>query len=132
MNVPHSEWPQSDRNGGHTMDQALFALPILPGKTKAARAFLQELGGPRKQDLAACSDTVGLAKEMWALQQTPQGDFFVAYMAGDDLTHAFQEFAVSQSEFDVWFKQCIQETTGADLNTPPPGPISEILADTAS
>ena len=54
------------------MDQALFALPILPGKTEAARAFLQELGGPRKQDLAACTDSVGVAKEMWAIQQTPQ------------------------------------------------------------
>jgi len=33
------------------MDQMLFTLPILPGKTAAARAFLQELGGVRKQDL---------------------------------------------------------------------------------
>ena len=114
------------------MDQALFMLPILPGKTAAARAFLQELGGPRKQDLAACGESVGLAKEMWALQQTPQGDCFVAYMAGDDLARAFQEFAASQSAFDRWFKQQVQETTGADLNTPPPGPISEILADTAA
>jgi hypothetical protein len=114
------------------MDQTLFALPILPGKTAAARAFLQELGGPRKQDLAACSDSVGLVKELWAIQQTPQGDFFVAYMAGTDLAHAFQEFAVSRSEFDVWFKQQVQETTGADLNTPPAGPISEILADSTA
>lgn len=113
------------------MDQTLFTLPILPGKTAAARAFLEELGGPRKQDLAACSDSVGLVKEMWAIQQTPEGDFFVAYMVGKDLAYAFREFAVSQSEFDVWFKQQVQETTGADLNTPPPGPISEILADTA-
>ena len=114
------------------MDQTLFALPILPGKTEAARAFLQELGGPRKQELAACGQSVGLAKETWAIQQTPQGDLFVAYMAGEDLAHAFAQFAASQTEFDRWFKQRVQETTGADLNTPPPGPISEILADTAA
>ena len=114
------------------MDQALFALPILPGKTAAARAFLQELGGPRKQDLAACGDSAGIAKEMWAIQQTPQGDLFVAYLAGDDLARAFEAFAASQTEFDVWFKQCLQATTGADLNTPPPGPISEILADSTA
>ncbi len=36
------------------MDQALFTLPILPGKTAEARAFLEELGGPRKQDLVTC------------------------------------------------------------------------------
>jgi hypothetical protein len=113
------------------MDQTLFALPILPGKTAAARAFLQELGGPRIQELAACSQTAGVAKEMWAIQQMPQGDFFVAYMAGEDLARAFREFAASQTAFDCWFKEQVQATTGADLNTPPPGPISEILADTA-
>jgi hypothetical protein len=112
------------------MDQTLFTLPILTGKTAAARAFLQELGGPRKADLAACGQSAGITKEVWAIQQTPQGDCFVAYMAGDDLAHSFREFAASQTEFDRWFKQQVQETTGADLNTPPPGPISEILADT--
>jgi hypothetical protein len=112
------------------MDQTLFALPILPGKTGAARAFLQELGGPRIRELAACGQGVGLTKETWAIQETPQGDLFVAYMAGEDLARAFTEFAASQSEFDRWMKQRLQETTGADLNTPPAGPISEILADT--
>ena len=112
------------------MDQALFALPILPGKTEAARAYLRELGGPRKQELAACGQGVGITREVWALQQTPQGDFYVAYLAGDNVARAFAQFAASQDEFDRWFKQRVQETTGADLNTPPPGPISEILADT--
>jgi hypothetical protein len=105
-------------------------LPILPGKTEAARAFLQEMNGPRKQQLAACSQGVGVTKEVWAIQQTPQGDVFVAYMAGDNIARAFAQVAASQSEFDRWFKQRVQETTGADMNTPPPGPISEILTDT--
>ncbi len=111
------------------MDQALFALPILPGKTEAARAFLHEQNGPRKQELVACSQGAGLTKETWAIQQTPQGDFFVVYMAGENLAEAFAQFAASQDEFDRWFKQQVQETTGADLNTPPPGPMSEILSD---
>ncbi len=112
------------------MDQALFMLPILPGKTDAARAFLHEQDGPRKQELVACGQSVGVTKEVWAIQQTPQGDFFVVYMAGDNIAQAFAQLAASQSEFDRWLKQQLQETTGADLNTPPPGPISEILADT--
>ncbi len=111
------------------MDQALFALPILPGKTEAARAFLQELEGSRKQDWAACVQHVGMVKEMWAIQQTPQGDLFVIYMAGENLGRSFEQFAASQDEFDRWQKQQVQETTGADMNTPPPGPISDILAD---
>jgi len=112
------------------MDQALFTLPILPGQTGAARAFLQEVDGSRLQELAACGQSVGIDREVWAIQQTPQGDMYVAYITGENIAQAFREFAASQSEFDRWFKQQLQETTGADLNTPPPGPISEILADT--
>ena len=72
------------------MDQTLFTLPILPGKTAAARAFLQEVGGPRIQEFAACGESVGITKEMWAIQQTPQGDMYVAYMAGDDIAARVQ------------------------------------------
>ena len=111
------------------MDQTLFALPILPGKTEAARAYLRELGGPRKQALAACGQSVGIVKETWAIQQTPQGDLFVVYMAGENLAETFAQFAASEDEFDLWQKQQVLETTGADLSTPPPGPISELLAD---
>ena len=112
------------------MEQTLFALPILPGKTGAARAFLQEVKGSRIQELAACGQSVGIDRDVWAIQQTPQGDMYVAYITGEDIAHAFREFAASRTGFDRWFKQQLQETTGADLNTPPPGPISEILADT--
>ena len=128
--VASTERSQSERDAGQVMEQTLFALPILPGKTAAARAFLQEVGGPRKQELAACGDSVGIGREVWAIQQMPQGDMYVAYITGENIAEAFKEFAASQSEFDRWFKQQLQETTGADLNTPPPGPISEILADT--
>ena len=111
------------------MDQALFALPILPGKTEAARAFLRELDGPRKPQWDDCARLMRVAKETWAIQQTPQGDFIVVYMAGENLAETFAQFAASQDEFDVWFKQRVQELTGADMSTPPPGPTSEVLAD---
>jgi hypothetical protein len=111
------------------MDQALFVLPILPGQTEAARAFLEELNGSRSQDLAACNRGVGVAKEMWAIQQTPLGDLLVAYIAGEDIGQAFQFLATSQESFDVWLKEQFQKTTGADLSTPPAGPLSEILTD---
>jgi hypothetical protein len=111
------------------MDQALFMLPILPGQTATARAFLTELDGPRKTELAACNRSVGNVKETWAIQQTPHGDVFVVYFAGEDMAHVFQYFAASQDSFDCWVKEQVRLTTGADLNTPPAGPLSEILAD---
>ena len=72
---------------------------------------------------------MGVVKETWALQQGPQGDLLVVYMAGEDLAKAFAGFAASRDAFDAWQKQQIKEATGADLDTPPPGPISEVLAD---
>ncbi len=111
------------------MDQALFALPILPGKTGAARAFLTELEGERKGQYAASEGRLGLMKEVWAIQAGPQGDLFVVYIGGESIGGAFQTFAASRDAVDVWFKEGVKETTGVDLNTPPPGPISEILSD---
>jgi hypothetical protein len=54
---------------------------------------------------------------------------YVVYFAGEDIGRAFRQFAASQDEFDHWFKRQVRETTGADLDTPPPGPMSEILSD---
>src|SRR5215213_632 len=101
MGAGHPE-PMDPRNGGHDMDQTLFTLPILHGKTGAARAFLQELDGPRKQELAACGQSVGITKEMWAIHLTPQGYFFVSYFAGENIAEAFRQVASSQTEFDRW------------------------------
>jgi hypothetical protein len=111
------------------MDQTIFALPILPGQTAAARAFLTELEGPRKGQYATSERRLGLTKEVWAIQTGPQGDLYVVYFAGASIGAAFAQFAASRDEFDVWFKDRVLATTGADLNTPPPGPMSEILSD---
>jgi len=111
------------------MDQALVALPILAGQADAARAFLRELAGGRQAAYAASERRLGVTKEVWALQPAPQGDLYVVYVAGQDIGRIFREFAASQDEFDHWFKQQVQATTGIDLNAPPAGPRSEILAD---
>lgn len=111
------------------MDQTLFALPILPGQTAAARAFLTELEGPRQAQYAASERRLGLVKEVWAIQQMPAGELLIAYIAGESIDAALGAFAASQDDFDRWFKGRVLATTGADLNTPPPGPLSEILSD---
>jgi hypothetical protein len=60
------------------MDQVCFALPLLAGKTGDARAFMEELEGPRKAAYAASEQRIGIVKESWYLQQSPIGDLFVA------------------------------------------------------
>ena len=69
-----------------------------------------------------------MTKEVWALQALPAGDAFVVYFEGADIAAAFGQFAASQEAFDRWFKDRVRDASGADLDAPPPGPMSEILS----
>jgi hypothetical protein len=110
------------------MEYALFALPIQSGKSDAARAFLRELEGQRKADYAASEKRLGITKEVWALQQSPMGELFVIFFQSPNIGGSVGQFVGSQDEFDQWFKREVKDTTGVDLNAPPPGPLSDILS----
>lgn len=110
------------------MDHALLALPIQPGQTEAARAFLHELEGPRKPQYAASEGRLGLVREVLAIQRLPQGDIFVVYFTGADIGRVLAQFVASRDEFDQWFKGRVLAMTGTDLSVIPPGPLSEILS----
>jgi hypothetical protein len=110
------------------MDQVCFALPLVPGRTSDARAFMAELEDARKGEFAASEQRIGIVKESWYLQQTPDGDLLVAYMESPDFAKALESFQQSRDEFDQWFKQRMADVTGVDLNEPLPGPLSEQLS----
>jgi hypothetical protein len=110
------------------MEYALFALPIHAGKSAAARTFLETLEAERKSDYAASEQRLGITKEVWAIQTTPNGELFVVFFQAADITGAVRQFVESRDEFDLWFKQQVNDTTGVDLNVPPEGALSDILS----
>ena len=110
------------------MDHIGFALPILPGKGMAARAFQRELAGARQAEYADSERALGVVKELWFVQETPNGDLFVAYLESPDGKRALDRFAASRAAFDVWFKRQLANVTGVDLSLPPPGPLSELVS----
>jgi hypothetical protein len=110
------------------MDYVGFALPIHPGKTPDARAFQRQLDGERKAEYAASERAIGITKELWFVQETANGDLFVAYMESADFAKALGQFAASREPFEVWFKERLAVVTGVDLNDPPPGPLSELVS----
>jgi hypothetical protein len=110
------------------MDHSAFALPILPGKTVAARAFHEELEGRRKGEYARSQRARGIVRELWFLQETPNGDLFVAYLEGPDLNQALDRIAASREAFDIWFKQQLAFVTGIDLNNSLSGPPSRLVS----
>jgi hypothetical protein len=111
------------------MDQFCLALPILPGKTDDARAFMAELEGPRKAQYDQSERRIGIPKEVWYIAALPGGDTFIAYMESDDIQGAIGKFIESQDEFDSWFKRRLRETTGVDMeNLPPDIAFPELLS----
>src|SRR5688572_29688800 len=110
------------------MDYSGFALPILPGRTAAARAFHAELEGRRKAEYSRSERARGVVKELWFLQETPAGDIFVVYLESSDVTRALDQFAASRDAFDIWFKQRLAHITGVNVSIPPPGPLSRLVS----
>ena len=110
------------------MDHLGFALPILPGKGAAARAFQQELAGARHTEYAHSERALGIVKELWFLQETMNGDLFVAYLESPDLNRALGRFAAAQGAFNVWFRRQLADVTGVDLSTPLPRRLSELVS----
>jgi hypothetical protein len=114
--------------GGIIVDQICLVLPILPGKTAAARDFHGQLDGARKPDYDASERRIGISKEVWYIAATPAGDQLVAYIESEDFTKALSMFVQSREEFDVWFKQHLAEATGVDLNDPPELTLPELVS----
>ena len=109
------------------MPSLALALPILPGKTLAFREFVAEVHGARFTEYASSEKRIGVTKENWHLQPTPNSDLWIIYLESADLNGAVGAFIMSQDPFDLWFKQKVLELTGIDFSVPPPGPLSECV-----
>ena len=56
-----------------------IALPVLPGKRDAFKEFGKTATGARRREFEASEWRLGIPKEAWFLQSTPQGDFALVY-----------------------------------------------------
>ena len=108
-----------------------FAAPILPGKIDQWKAFLDqvETGGARRAEWEDQMRRFRISRQVVSLQQTPHGDFAVVMFEGDDPGAMMAGLAGSSNEFDKWFAQQILEIHGIDASEPPPGPMSETVAE---
>ena len=100
-----------------------MAGPVLPGKRALLEGLAKTLSGSRKNELDASQRRIGIRKESWFLQSTPQGDLVIFYAEGDDVPKAIATWAASKDPFDVWLKAQLKEISGIDWNRPFPGPF---------
>jgi len=104
------------------------AFPVLPGQEDAARSFAKDVLGPRHDDFAAQQKEWGVTDELWTMQTTPMGAFWLVYFEGD-IEKTFTDLATSDSEFVSWFRGEIQTITGVDLTQPPEGAQPEAFLE---
>jgi hypothetical protein len=104
-----------------------LALPILPGKTPAWRAFIAELNGPRRQEFADSRRRAGV-REQTFLQQTPMGDLVIVTLEGDDPASSFGQLMTGTDAFSQWFGEQAMAAHG-DLPLPTTGLPSELVVD---
>ena len=90
-------------------------FPILPGKEQAGREFAAACMGERRKGFEAQATRSGLARETWALQETPMGSFMLVWFEAPDIEKAFTEPATSGEEFSIWFRGQVKDVTGVDL-----------------
>jgi hypothetical protein len=110
------------------MDQVCLAAPVQGGKAEAARTFMHDLDGARRDDYDRSEQRIGITKEVWFLAPSPAGELLVGYIESGDFNSAFAQFVASRDEFDVWFKEQFADVTGLDLNDPPEMQLPELLS----
>ena len=110
----------------HSMIENAFFVPLLPGKTEAARAFASTIMNERRSEFDNAQTTV--TKENWYLQETPHGDFMIVVYTSPDPEKVHAALAVSEEPFDVWFREQILDITGIDISTPLGGLPTPLMA----
>ena len=108
------------------MAVTVFAAPILPGRTDAWKAAVAEMKGPRREERDASHRRLGITREVVALQQTPEGDFAVVFIEGEDPEHVIGKYFASDHPFERWFTETVLVGThgmSPDQDPPPPNEV---------
>jgi len=106
------------------------AIPILPGKTEQWKKFSSELKTRYKKEFNESRKNLGV-QERTFFQPTPQGDFVIVTLEGENPGEAMKKFGTASDEFTKWFVSQAKEIHGVDLsqpNTLPPTP--ELVIET--
>ena len=111
----------------------MFAItfPIPADKLSQWQSFTGQLMGAKKADYVANRKKLGV-RERTFHQHTPQGDFVIVTLEGNDPTAAFAKFGQGTDPFTIWFKAQVMEIHGMDLGAPPPGPLPKQVVDSGA
>ncbi|MGH3428147.1 MAG: hypothetical protein ACRDQZ_11380 [Mycobacteriales bacterium] len=112
------------------MARGALAFPVPSGKTEAdirsiANAFKADPKGYWES-----RQSIGCTMERAYWQQTPMGDFVVAYLesSAGSVAEAFGRAAADETPMGKFFRTQVLAVHGIDITQPPPGPPPEVVA----
>ena len=86
------------------MEDYLFTVPLVAGKTETWKKYMKEVSGPRNDEYKKSRQRLELNVEQVFLQQTPDGDRCVVRWKTANPQRAFENMAKSREPFDQWFR----------------------------
>jgi hypothetical protein len=100
------------------------AFPLLSGKEEKLKEFGKLLNGSKLREFEKSQQRMGVQKEAWFHQKTPQGDLVLIYFESSNPVDSLMKLVQSKDSFDMWFKAETKELTGVDASdssdAPPP------------
>ena len=106
-----------------------MAVPLIPNKVEAWKAWIRECMGPRKEEFEEFNERMGLTTHRAWLEQSPQGPMAVVVLDGPGSKDFMQKLAKSKESFDRWFREHISECHGIDFTKPNAVQPPELLMD---
>ena len=111
------------------MPVTTFAVPILPGKTETWKEAAASLTSDRKADFDDFNRRFKIRRHVASLQQTPQGDFAVVYIEGEDPDNVLGEMQQSEHPFERWFVATFFEDIHGITSAQGPPPANTVFID---
>jgi hypothetical protein len=113
------------------MARGALAFPVLPGKTEADIRSIAEAFKADPKGYWESRQAMGCTMERVYWQNTPMGDFVVAYLESSaaSVGEAFGRAAQDQTAMGKFFREKVLEVHGVDLTQAPAGPPPEIVAE---
>ena len=103
-------------------------FPVAADKLDTARSFAKDLDGPRRQQHEDLERRCGVDRELWTIQEMPDGGHAIIVFFDGDIERTFTELATGTDEFTVWYRVQVLAIGGPDL-TGDDQPASEVILE---
>lgn len=100
---------------------SLILIPIVDSKLENWKQWITDLENGRAAEFKDFNSRYGLTRHSVWLAETPSGPVAAVLHEGPGSENFMSELATSDHDFDVWFKQRVNEVHNIDISKPFPG-----------